>query len=220
MKKSIPLFVLILLILTSCNQSFYNTRHHAHRDYVKMGPPPRNENQLVSKENNKKVEIKTIQQKQISLFNVPSVKEKKSEVYHSPKKLNNVVVKSPKKPNHIVKTKAAKKEHYQKHKTKKTKEVNASPILNIFSLVLGIIGMVSFFVMGIILLFSLLDVALLITGMTMLYFCLIVALLAIILGVLGLSLKHPSQGLGIAGIIMGGIILLSILLILILIAVI
>lgn len=217
MKKSTPFCFLVILVLSSCNQSFYNTRHHAHRDYVKLGPQQKIENLLVANEKSKIVEFETPYQ--ISYSNNSEVELKKPSKKNQPQKLTNQVNKPKEKLTSFTKLAQVKKERGQKHKIKSTIEVKAGSVLNILGFSFGLISIIAFFICGIILLIGLLDIAVLITGLALMWVCFVMSLLAILFGSLGVGLQHPSKGLGMAGIVMGGIVFLSILMILLIMAV-
>lgn len=217
MKKFIPFFFLVMLVISSCSQSFYNTRHHAHRDYVKLGPPQRNENVVDAKEGNSTAEIKfqrqTVPNKNFCL------KSKESTTNFQPEKLSHRVKVTEKKSGKIVKPELIKRKKDKRDKLTNSKEVKASSVFNIMGFSFGLISIITFFICGIILLIGLLDIGVLVTGLALMWVCFVMSLLAILFGTLGVALQHPSKGLGIAGIVMGGIVFLSILMILLIMAV-
>ncbi len=216
MKKCGLLCFIAIILLSSCNQSFYNTRQHAHRNYIKIGPGIKNEHLPIAKAENETKKIGKENQ-QIPLTQTIPFKSTQKEKSTS-SNLDNKV-KSSKKTNS--KAPVVQKRKYQKPHTKKTKATKGGGgVVNILSFIFSLIALIGFFVAAITLLFSLLEASFFAAGLAMLWSFFGLALLGITMGVLGLSLGLPSRGLGMAGIVMGGIVFFAASLILIIMAVI
>lgn len=211
MKKLIPLFSLLIILLGSCNSSFHNVRQHAHRNYIKIGPgiPDEQENR-VELTGNKVRLINTKEQAKVPVTKtkIPPFKTNKPHQH----------LKENKKPGFIKTTFEKIKNLFpQKSKNlgksvKNEKATKISAVFNIISFVLGLSGVILGFITGIVFLFTIAFPPTAVTGIAMAIVVCSIGVLAIIFGVLGLSLDTPKKGFAIAGIITAGVgILLAVL---------
>jgi hypothetical protein len=204
MKKLIPLFSLILILASSCNTSFHTTRQHAHRHYVKTDLEHPEQEAMVEQTNNEVVLLTT--QKEVTATKIiPTQKKVVSPNQHK------TVVKNKKKEFFLkatfekIKSLFSQKPHKLEKSVKKTKATQATVAFNIISMVLGIIAAVLGFIAMFTFLFTIAFPYTAGTAITMVGIVGAIGGVAIIFGVLGLSLGSPKRGMAIAGIITAGV---------------
>lgn len=213
MKNQYILLILIsIFFLTGCQQTFFTSRKYAHRDYIRIGNHEKNlevESKQVIESDSYLTENNTTVKASIISDSISGNQTKSTLWQHHISTRKPLIKKSSFQVNLPFKN------HIHPKGAKKT---NGSSALNVIGLAAAILALVGFFAAGIILLFSLLSVTLFMPGITLLWICFGLALVGMILGALGVGLKHEGKGMGIAALVIGSIVLFSVFLIVILIA--
>lgn len=216
-RSNICLF-LSVIFLTGCSHTFFQARKYANREYVRIGLHELPADEAAVKHymapgltSDKKDELNLLRLKDTVL------------VTGTPLSLPEqfLAMRKPSIKQSVQTTVRNKRFSFSKMGDipKATRKANESSALNIIGLAAAILALVGFFAAGIILLFALLSATLLVPGITLMWVCFGLALVGMILGALGVGLKHPGKGMGIAALVIGSIILFSVFLIVILIAV-
>ncbi len=207
MKKTTLIFSLLAIVLfSSCSMSFNNTKQHAHRNYIRIGPGIKTDTETSSLTN-------TIVEPSTSVYkNVTPEKETKAPANtevklnkQKPVKRNNTVSNvQTTKINHapIVK-KGWKKPPLKKGKTSGAKKTNGVGYFNIISFCFAMLELIA------LALYIAFYFALNVFGViAMLIMMIVSGVLGIASGIIGLAMKQDQKKLGIAGIILCGIFLI------------
>lgn len=215
-KTTLIVGLLAIALLSSCNKGFYNTKHHAHRDYVRIGPGVKTDVETSSLTNTvmepaasaykpatseKDIKVPTNTERRINK-NTPLNNEAKMD-QKSPGKKSSFVSKVKKLHQTPVVKKQQKKPVVKKQKVEGAKKTNGVGYFNIISFCMGMLEIIA---LGLYIAFYF---ALNVFGvLAMLIMMIVCGVLGIGTGIAGLAMGQEQKKLGIVGIILCGLFLI------------
>lgn len=194
--------LILLCMLTSCQVGFHNAKSYQHRDYVRLNPPPK-EVKLGSTEGiNNNLDNACLKNEDVERNSEGVDEEPQGDLLDHPTSKGNYntsVLNWKKLTDH--KDRSDEKNELDHAKPKETK---ATAALNIVSFVAGLLDMLMVLLGIIFLLAGLGLTSLTFYGLLFLFIGVGLSFVALILGIIGVAMDHPSKKLGWVGIILGG----------------